>query len=92
MIGERTQAAMEHLRRNGRVYSTIPFGYDRDGDKLVVNKAEMRSVRQMKKWREAGMTLRKIANRLNNKGIRTKRGFIWYSSTVRWILRNPVYG
>ena len=91
IIGERTKAAMEHLRKNGRVYSTIPFGYDRDGDKLVVNKAEMRSVRQMKKWYDAGETLRDIADRLNGRRIRTKRGAVWYPSTVRYTLRNPVY-
>ncbi len=44
---ESTQATMEHLRRNGRVYSTVPFGFDRDGDMLIVNKTEMRVIRQL---------------------------------------------
>ena len=90
MIGERTKAAMDHLRRNGRVYSSVPFGFDRDGEMLVVNRAEMRVVRQMKKWRDVGVTLREIADRLNKKGILTKRGSAWHPSTVRYVLRNTI--
>lgn len=91
VIGERTKAAMDHLRRNRRVYSTVPFGYDRDGDILIVNKTEMRVIRQMKKWREAGSTLQDIAGILNKKRIFTKRGFSWHPSTVRYVLLNPLY-
>lgn len=91
MIGERTKAAMDHLRKNGRVYSSVPFGFDRDGDMLVVNPEEMRVVRQMKRWRESGMTFREIAGRLNGRGIRTKRGAGWHASTVRYVLDNPIY-
>jgi len=91
MIGERTKAAMDHLRRNGHVYSSVPFGFDRDGDRLVPNRAEMRTVRQMKKWRDIGMTLREIAERLNKRNVLTKRGCRWHPSTIRYVLLNSVY-
>lgn len=62
MIGEKTKTAIDHLRKNGRVYSSIPFGFDRKGNMLVVNPKEMQVVRLMKKWRGEGCTVREIAD------------------------------
>ena len=91
LISERTAAALHFKRDNGRVYSTVPYGFDRDGDYLVVNEEEMLVVKQMQKWRNSGWTLRKIAARMNNLSITTKRGSRWHASTVRWVLMNSIY-
>jgi len=51
-IGERTSMALGHKRRHGAVYGKTPFGWHREGDKLVkdpfqqVELAEMRALLQ----------------------------------------------
>lgn len=82
-IGERTKAVLSHKRANGRVYGVTPYGYDRDGDKLVVNSAEQAIIVRIRDWRELGYSLRDIADRLNSEGIPTKRGNQWAAQTVK---------
>lgn len=90
-ISERTSAILQHKKENGRVYAPVPFGFDRDGDKLVENHEELSVVDLVKEWREKGWSLRRIASELSNRGVPTKTGKKWYASTVRYILNNELY-
>ncbi|MBR1568510.1 MAG: recombinase family protein [Lachnospiraceae bacterium] len=78
----------------GRV-PNIVFGYDKTiGDyfNLTINKEEAKVVRQMFAWYvEGGMGCAKIANRLNEQGITTKRNCSWSQASVRRILNNELY-
>ena len=78
----------------GRV-PNIVFGYDKTiGDyfKLSINEEEAKVIRQMYKWyTEEGYGGSKIANMLNERGIKTKRGNNWSQNSVCRILTNEIY-
>jgi len=90
-ISERTSAILQHKKAKGEVYSPIPYGFKRDGSKLVPSKEERRVIREIVVMKKRGMSLRAIASNLNEEGIPAKRGGIWYASTVRSILTNTFH-
>jgi hypothetical protein len=52
----------------------VPYGYDRVGNKLQKNTNEQRVIRRILAWREQGLTLQAIADKLNSARVPTKRG------------------
>ena len=78
----------------GRV-PNIVFGYDKTiGDyfKLSINENEAKAIRQIFQWYiEEGYGGSKIANMLNERGIKTKRGNNWSQNAVCRILTNEIY-
>ena len=78
----------------GRV-PNIVFGYDKTiGDyfKLSINENEAMAIRQIFQWyTEEGYGGSKIANMLNERGIKTKRGNNWSQNAVCRILTNEIY-
>lgn len=88
---ERTIAALQYKKGQREAYGSTPYGYDREEDALVINEQEQNTIKQIKKWRAQGWSLRRIAAALTNKGISTKQGGQWYGSTVNYILNNQLY-
>ena len=78
----------------GRV-PNIVYGYDKTiGDyfNLSINEQEASVIRQMYKWyTEEGFGGAKIANMLNERGIKTKRGNNWSQNSICRILTNEIY-
>ena len=78
----------------GRV-PNIVFGYDKTiGDyfTLSINENEAKAIRQIFQWyTEEGYGGSKIANMLNERGIKTKRGNNWSQNSVCRILTNELY-
>ena len=78
----------------GRV-PNIVFGYDKTiGDyfTLSINENEAMTIRQIFQWyTEEGYGGSKIANMLNERGIKTKRGNNWSQNAVCRILTNEIY-
>lgn len=78
----------------GRV-PNIVFGYDKTiGDyfNLSINENEAKAIRQIFRWyTEEGYGGSKIANMLNERGIKTKRGNNWSQNSVCRILTNELY-
>jgi hypothetical protein len=74
-----------------RVYGHAPMGYDKDGDNLVENSKELELVSDMFKMRNDGMSLGKIADYLNDKGIKGKQGGYFYASSISHIINNDIY-
>ena len=78
----------------GRV-PNIVFGYDKTiGDyfTLSINENEAMAIRQIFQWyTEEGYGGSKIANMLNERGIKTKRGNNWSQNSVCRILTNEIY-
>jgi len=91
LIGERTEAALSHKKENKEVYSTIPYGYTREGNKLKENQEELSVIKIIKELRENNYSLQKIADYLTAKGYKTKKGGNWFPSTVSYILKNKLY-
>jgi site-specific DNA recombinase len=86
---ERTRLAMAHLRQlNKRISNLIPLGYDLapDGQTLIENPAEQKTVKEIMALRQQGLSLVQIARQMEREGVRTKNGAGWYPSTVARIL------
>jgi len=78
----------------GRV-PNIVYGYDKTiGDyfNLSINEEEAKIVRQIFTWyTEGGVGSSKIANLLNDRGLKTKRNYNWSQNAVCRILTNELY-
>ena len=78
----------------GRV-PNIVYGYDKTiGDyfNLSINENEAKAIRQIFQWyTEEGYGASKIANMLNERGIKTKRGNNWSQNAICRILTNEIY-
>lgn len=88
--GERTKEALRHKIRNFERVGKTRFGYDlaHDGCKLIPNESEQTSIRLMRQLRSDGLSLRRIAIELTDRGIATKEGLAtWTHTAVAYILR-----
>jgi len=64
----------------------IPFGFEYKDYKLLKSKEEQEIIRMIRQYRVNGLSLRKIADALNQKLIPTKNCGIWQAATVKKIL------
>lgn len=87
-FGKRMNAA------KGRVPNMV-YGYDKtNGDffNLRVNPGEAAVIHQIYRWyTEEGCGTGIISNLLNQRGLKTKRGYCWSQNAVCRILTNPLY-
>ncbi len=90
-ISERTSAILQHKKAKGEVYSPIPYGFKRDGNKLLEDHTEQDVIGFIIELTREGHSLRSIAAVLNERDIKAKRGGLWYASTVRSILSNSLH-
>lgn len=70
---------------------SIPYGYAERGGALVPRPEEAAHVTAFFHMYQAGMSLRQIAEAVNRRGVPTSRGGQWQASTLRHMLRNPIY-
>jgi len=91
LIAERTAFALAHKKARGEVYAPTPYGFDREGNGLAENPQEQETIAQIKEWRQAGWSLRRIVAELNRLAIPTKRGGAWAPATVKYLLENKLY-
>jgi site-specific DNA recombinase len=90
-VGERTTFAISYKRRMGAVYGPTPFGWIRDGDRLVRDEREQSALRTAMEMHEDGQTLRSIGAWLTRSGFMPKRGGkAFYAATVRSMLSSRI--
>jgi site-specific DNA recombinase len=92
-VGERVKAAMRRKAMQGEALGRPPYGY-RVGvrRRLVIVGDEGSVVRYIfRLYLKDGLGIRRIARRLNEEGLRTRKGGLWSMVTVRDILRNRAY-
>ncbi len=89
-IAERIADTAFDLRAKGQVYcKNAPFGYRRNGDRLVPDAVQQRALRTMRQMHASGASYRQIAQRLTANGI-APRGKAWYASSVRDVLTSKM--
>jgi site-specific DNA recombinase len=78
-IKERISMALDHKRKKGEKLGGKypPFGYDNQDGLLIKNKTEQEILSLMSQLNEQGYSYQKIADTLNQRKIKTKRGCEW---------------
>lgn len=90
-LGEEVRTKMSYVAEKGRIQTVASFGYTKKtGEDLIINEDEAKWVRYMAEQVLEGKSLRRIANHLNDCGIKTHRGNKFEPRTIDYILRNPV--
>ena len=93
-LAERVSFGYEQKTREGNYTNTNGvYGYDYvvKDKKLVVNEYEKELVNKIFDLYIDGISYFKIAQKLNNENIKTKRGGRWAASTIQSIINNPLY-
>ncbi len=97
-IGERVYIGMEQKAKtpsekleNPYLGSPEPFGYRYENGMLITVEEEANVVKRIFKMYLDGYSANKIAEILNSKNIKTKKGKKWHRKTVLGILKNPIY-
>lgn len=88
-IAERTKAALQHLRSQGKLVGSIPVGYDlaEDGETLLRNESEQATLDLIRRLRRRGSTLRAIGAELHRRGVKTKTGNVnWAPQVLKRLL------
>lgn len=88
VIRERIKDVKRNKKENGEVYGRMMYGYDNVNGKMIENKEEKRIIRRVKNFRSRGWSWRKISNRLNDEGIKSKEDKIWYDGSLYNMMRN----
>jgi site-specific DNA recombinase len=93
LASARTKAALAIKGRlTGDKGGSVPYGYQRTGDSVVVDSYEASAVRRIFAWRRKGLTLQQIAVLMREDGYCSPRGASWWASSVRAVLSNePAY-
>lgn len=88
LIRARTRAALEVRRVRGLRTGSVPLGFTcDDAGQLVVNIKERRAAGLARRLRQEGLSLRTVAERLDEAGHRTRSGSPWHPEQIRRLLR-----
>ena len=92
-ISQRVKAGQMISFKNGVLYGNCNIlGYDRVGDKLIVNKEQADTVKRIFELYLAGNGVRKIQDIMEQEGRKTATGLTrWQSGNINRVLRNPFY-
>ncbi|NLI73649.1 MAG: recombinase family protein [Euryarchaeota archaeon] len=91
-IGERTYSGMaQKAEMGGMLGSYPPYGYRSEGGDFIIVDDEAKIVRELFNKYCEGESMSAIANSLNDRSIRTRRGRKWSLYSVRYVLQNPTY-
>ena len=92
-IGQRMVTSQAYRRKAGRALGSPAFGYRSeqraDGAYRVLHEQEAGEVRWIVEQILAGSSLRSVADSLNKRGVRTKQGNLWSTSTLSQMLESP---
>lgn len=92
-LAERVSFGYEQKTREGNYTNTCGvYGYDYLGNNVyAVNEEEKNLVNRIFDLYIDGLSYYKIAKKLNNENLPTKRGGHWATGTIKSIITNPLY-
>jgi site-specific DNA recombinase len=90
-IVERTVAARHRLSAQGRPMTTLPYGrtFDFEAGTWGIDEERLAVYRRIFRETIAGVSLHRLAAKLNAEGIPAPKGGAWEASSLRRMLRNP---
>lgn len=84
---ERTKLAMQFKKSRNQAYSPTPYGYNREGDELVINIPEALTILRIRDMFQQGKGYAAIARTLNDDDVPTKQNKRWRANTVFYLLQ-----
>ena len=88
-IRHNVKRALQAKKERGECVGHVPYGFRREGKKLVPDEIEQHTVILIHKlYREDGLTLQEVADYLNNEDIRNRGELRWTNQSVRNRLKN----
>lgn len=85
-IRQRCMAGKERKKLSGEfVGGQLPFGYDLVRGHLVKNEAELKALNLMMTLRDEGYTYKEITGKINETGVKTKRGKVFTPYSLRLV-------
>lgn len=87
-IRERIRDVKREKKKNGLVYGRLVYGYDNINGKLVKNEDEFKVIKRIKNLKSRGWSWRRISNKLNEDGIKSKENKIWYDGSLYNMMRS----
>ena len=91
-ISQNLQWSVRKRMQNGNFNApSLPYGYSRINGEVTIIQYEAEVVRYIFDCYTNGIGMESIANSLNQKIRKNKKGFIWCKNTIRYILTNEKY-
>ncbi len=91
-LSEEVKKGMTEKARRGELQTPAPFGYRMINGVLTPEEDEAEIVRQIfDKYVTEGLNLRSIAKYVNSLGYRTKKGNVFDTRLIEYIIYNPTY-
>jgi site-specific DNA recombinase len=94
-ITERITRELDALREAGKLHGRPPFGYTTAGEKydhyLVATDEGRRYVPEIYRLVIKNWSLKRVADWLNDEGIRPVSGGLWWPRNLAKLIRNPTY-
>lgn len=89
-ISENNKWSIQKRFQNGTYkLSYPPYGYDWDGEQMVIHPEQAETVRWIFAQVLSGKGTQAVANELNENGVPSKKGGRWTATTVRGMLAKP---
>lgn len=91
---KRIKTVFDHFKDVGKIYNCIaPYGYEYDKTKknFVINETESAVIKRIFKLYLQGNGTGKIAKKLRQEGVPTKKGGVWRNNTIKNLITNEVY-
>lgn len=91
-ISENSKWSIQKRFENGTFKCSYPpYGYDWDGEQMVINPEQAAVVKEIFAALLSGKGTHAIADDLNQRGVPSKRGGHWTATTIRGMLSNEKY-
>ncbi len=91
-LSEEVKKGMTEKARRGELQTPAPFGYKMVNGVLTPEDDEAELVKQIfRKYVKEGQNLRTIAKYVNSLGYRTKKGNVFDTRLIEYIIYNPTY-
>ncbi|HJU00287.1 MAG TPA: recombinase family protein [Actinomycetes bacterium] len=78
--------------RGGFAGGGVRYGFTTERKQLVPDQAEQEVARRIRRLHRGGLSIRRIADKLNTEQIPAKRGGPWHPTTVARVLRRTPRG
>lgn len=82
IIGVRTSEALQKRKRDGTVYGYIPYGYRREGKRLIADNYEQQILTYISSMLDDDRSYHRIATNLNRLGYRNRNGNMFKRQNV----------